>query len=401
MTVSIAKRTDQEGYRTYIKTYGCQMNDYDSFRLIDGLKSQLTITTTDRYDDATLLIMNTCSVRQKAVQKMYSELGIWRKYKQAHPDTIIAVGGCVASQEGEQVFRRAPFVDIVFGPQSLHLLPALVRSARQKQSRQLALAFLAEEKFDQLPPHTIESTDVKTPHGFVSIMEGCGKHCSYCIVPLTRGGEYYRPVESIITEIDALADQGATEITLLGQNVNAWRGEWHGRAVDFAWLLHLLDAHPALTQIRFTTSHPLEMSERLIDCFGTLGSLAPELHLPVQSGSDAVLRSMKRGYRVRDYTKIINAVRERLPTISVTTDFIVGYPGETEADFQATLDLATSISFDRAYCFIYSQRPATKAARLVDNTPLAAIKKRMAKLQNLYRNRNSSSAPPVIPIYPS
>ncbi|MDI9346887.1 MAG: tRNA (N6-isopentenyl adenosine(37)-C2)-methylthiotransferase MiaB [Methylacidiphilales bacterium] len=371
----------------FVHTYGCQMNEYDTTRLMDALKNTFTIDVVSSPYLATLLIMNTCSVREKAVDKMFSELGIWSKIKAKNKNLIIAVGGCVASQEGTYVFRRAPYVDIVFGPQSLHLLPTLVTKAVQGKRHQTAISFLAEEKFDQLPDHVVETAEHNKKHSFVSIMEGCGKFCSYCIVPHTRGSEFYRAVDSIVHEVNSLVSQGITSVTLLGQNVNAWKGFWKGRRVDFAWLLHVIDAIKGVSELRFTTSHPLEMTKRLITCYSTTRSLVAELHLPVQSGSDRILKKMKRGYTAAQYISIIQELRKISPNIILTTDFIVGFPGETDEDFQSTVSLIKECDFVRAYCYMYSKRPFTSAQHMDNQVPLAQAQNRLKHLQDMFISR--------------
>lgn len=361
----------------FIKTNGCQMNDYDSNRIGDILKTSLNITRTDDPKQADILVLNTCSVREKAEEKVYSELGRWHKLKKKRTQ-IIAVGGCVASQEGEQIIKRAPYVDIVFGPQTLHRLPDLIQNHIKSAAPTIDVSFPAIEKFDHLP-----EPSVKGPSAMVSIMEGCSKYCSFCIVPYTRGEEISRPFDDVIAEVASLADQGVREVTLLGQNVNDYQGQTHdGYIADLALLIHTLAAIEGIARIRYTTSHPLAFSDTLIDAYAEEPKLANHLHLPVQSGSDRVLTAMKRGYPVDLFKQKMAKLRAVRPDISISSDFIIGFPGETDADFQATMDLIDHIGFDHSYSFIYSPRPGTPAADLPDDVSLETKKLRLQTLQN-------------------
>jgi tRNA-2-methylthio-N6-dimethylallyladenosine synthase len=361
--------------KLYLRTFGCQMNEYDSAKIADVLRAAHGAEATDRPEDADLIVFNTCSVREKAQEKVFADLGRVRHLKRAKPGLLIAVGGCVASQEGAGIIRRAPFVDVVFGPQTLHRLPQLLERRRATGTPQVDISFPLVEKFDSLPP----------PHSagaraYVSIMEGCSKYCSFCVVPYTRGEEVSRPFADVIAEIGALARQGVGEVTLLGQNVNAWRGAIAGRVADFAELLAFVCEIPGVQRVRYTTSHPREFTQRLIDAHGALPKLAPHVHLPVQSGSDRVLAAMKRGYTALEYRSIIRRLRRSQPAIGVTSDFIVGFPGETDADFEATLALARELELDDSYCFIYSPRPGTPAAELPD---AVTHEEKLARLQRL------------------
>jgi len=361
----------------YIKTMGCQMNEYDSSRIIDLVNKVYSTTITQNPAEADLLILNTCSVREKAKDKVMSDLGRWRLLKQKNPKILIAVGGCVASQEGVEIFKQAPFVDIVFGPQTLHRLPYLIDNALCNKKQQMDIAFTSIEKFDNLP-----EPKVNGPLAYVSIMEGCNKYCSFCIVPYTRGREVSRDFEKVILEVFVLAEQGVKEITLLGQNVNAYKSrKANGELVDLAVLLQYIAEIPEILRIRFTTSHPKEFSDNLIQAFKYIPKLANHLHLPVQSGSDIILSKMKRGYKINEYQEKIAKLREVRPNISVSSDFIVGFPGETEEDFMATLDIIKKINFDNSYSFIYSKRPGTPAANLPDNVPLSIKKQRLHIIQ--------------------
>ena len=366
--------------KLYIKTHGCQMNEYDSAKMADVLKASHGLMMTDKPDEADVLLLNTCSIREKAQEKVFSELGRWRALKDRRKEIIIGVGGCVASQEGEALRERAPFVDLVFGPQTLHRLPQLLNETRASRSTVVDVSFPAIEKFDHLPEPRAEG-----PIAFVSVMEGCSKYCSFCVVPYTRGEEVSRPFDDVIAEVAQLAEQGVREVNLLGQNVNAYRGLMHDgdSAVDLAFLIHVLAAVGGIDRIRFTTSHPAEFSDSLIQVFASTPELVSHLHLPVQSGSDRILARMKRGYTVLEYKSKLRRLREIRPDISLSSDFIVGFPGETETDFQATLDLVTEINFDTSFSFIYSPRPGTPAAALPDSVPLAEKKQRLARLQAL------------------
>ena len=362
--------------KLYIKTFGCQMNEYDSDRMVDVLAAE-GIEKTDSPEDADVILFNTCSVREKAQEKVFHDLGRVRLLKQAKPDLVIGVGGCVASQEGEAIVRRAPYVDLVFGPQTLHRLPQLIRERRISGRPQVDVSFPEIEKFDALPPARVEGGSA-----FVSVMEGCSKFCTYCIVPYTRGEEISRPLDGVLAEIAGLAAQGVLEVTLLGQNVNAYRGLMDdGEAADFAFLLECVHDIPGIERVRYTTSHPREMTQRLFDAYAHLPKLVSHLHLPVQSGSDRVLAAMKRGYTVLEYKSIVRKLRAARPDISLSTDFIVGFPGETEADFEATLRLIEEVGFDASFSFIYSPRPGTPAAELADDTPQDVKARRLKRLQ--------------------
>jgi tRNA-2-methylthio-N6-dimethylallyladenosine synthase len=361
----------------FIKTLGCQMNEYDSGRMADLLAASHALQPVEHPAQADLLLLNTCSIREKAEDKVYSLLGEWRLLKLERPGLLIGVGGCVASQEGERLRRRAPFVDMVFGPQTLHRLPAMLDGVLQSGRPALDITFPEIEKFDSLP-----APSVRGPAAFVSIMEGCSKYCSYCVVPYTRGEEVSRPLAAVLDEIGGLAARGVREVTLLGQNVNAYRGPVAGGGeCDFALLLHQVAALPDIGRIRFTTSHPLEVTDELIAAFAELPALASHFHLPVQSGSDRILALMKRGHGVARYLDLVSRLRAARPDLSLTTDFIVGFPGETEDDFAASLQLIEQLRFDGAFSFLYSARPGTPAAALPDDVPPEEKKRRLAVLQ--------------------
>ena len=361
----------------HIRTYGCQMNEYDSAKMADVLQAAEPFEKTDDPSQADVIVFNTCSVRENAQERVFHALGRLRPLKQARPDLIIGVGGCVASQEGAAIVERAPYVDVVFGPQTLHRLPQLIAARRHSGQPQVDISFPEIEKFDALPPAKTEGCTA-----FVSIMEGCSKYCSFCVVPYTRGEEVSRPFEDVLVEIADLADQGVKEITLLGQNVNAYRGTMSdGEAADFALLLEYLAEMPGIERLRYTTSHPLEFSQRLIDSYRRVSQLVDHVHLPVQSGSDRILSAMKRGYTCLEYKSIIRRLRAARPGISVASDFIVGFPGETERDFEQTLKLVEEIGFDDSYSFMYSPRPGTPAAGFADQIPLEIKQERLARLQ--------------------
>lgn len=365
--------------KLYIKTHGCQMNEYDSSKMADVLRASHGLELTDQPAEADVLLINTCSVREKAQEKLFSELGRWRPYKTKRPEVIIGVGGCVASQEGEAIVKRAPFVDLVFGPQTLHRLPELLNQARESKKASVDISFPEIEKFDHLPEPRAEG-----PTAFVSIMEGCSKYCSFCVVPYTRGEEISRPFDDVITEVVQLSEQGVREVTLLGQNVNDYRGLMHdGQIADLAMLIHYIAAIEKITRIRFTTSHPSAFSDHLIAAYAQEPKLANHLHLPVQSGSDRMLAAMKRNYTILEYKSKIRRLRKVRPDISISSDFIVGFPGETAADFQATLDLIAEINFDHSFSFLYSKRPGTPAAQLPDDLPHEVKKQRLDVLQDL------------------
>lgn len=353
------------------------MNEYDSARMADLLGESHGLALTNSAEDADVLLLNTCSIREKAQEKVFHQLGRWKPLKQANPDLIIGVGGCVASQEGAEISRRAPFVDLIFGPQTLHRLPEMIDSRRDGAPVVVDVSFPEIEKFDRLPEPRVDG-----PTAFVSIMEGCSKYCTFCVVPYTRGEEVSRPVDDVIAEIASLAERGVREVNLLGQNVNAYRGADHaGEVVDFAELLHLVNLVPGIERIRYTTSHPVEFSEALIQCYADIPALVDHLHLPVQSGSDRILMAMKRGHTALEYKAKIRALRRIRPNISLSSDFIVGFPGETEQDFRATMALIDDIGFDSSFSFIYSARPGTPAADLRDDTPQEEKKQRLQILQ--------------------
>jgi tRNA-2-methylthio-N6-dimethylallyladenosine synthase len=363
--------------RVYLKTFGCQMNEYDSARMADVLLAAGDYEPTDNPEEADLLLLNTCSVREKAQEKVFSQLGRWRELKAARPHVIIGVGGCVASQEGTGITDRAPFVDLVFGPQTIHRLPDMLAQLRSNGRSVVDVSFPEIEKFDQLPAPRADGATA-----FVSIMEGCSKYCTFCVVPYTRGEEVSRPLEQVMTEVRSLAGQGVVEITLLGQNVNAYRGAMaSGGHADLAALIYFVAAVPGIARIRFMTSHPVEFRDSLIEAYRDVPQLANYLHLPVQSGSDRVLALMKRGHTVLEYKQKIRRLREVRPDISLSTDLIVGFPGETERDFQGTLDLVREIGFDQSFSFIYSQRPGTPAAGLPDDVTHAEKQARLERLQ--------------------
>ena len=363
--------------KLYIKTHGCQMNEYDSAKMADVLVDSHGLEVTQDPALADILLLNTCSIREKAQEKVFSELGRWKELKDARPGVVIGVGGCVASQEGEAIRGRAPYVDIVFGPQTLHRLPAMLDDARRERRPVIDITFPEIEKFDCMPAPNAEGVTA-----FVSIMEGCSKYCSFCVVPYTRGEEVSRPFDDLIAEVAALAEQGVREVTLLGQNVNAYRGVMHdGEIADLALLINFIAAIEGIDRIRYTTSHPLEMSDSLIQAYAEVPELVGHLHLPVQSGSDRVLAMMKRNHTALEYSSIIRRLREARPGISLSSDFIIGFPGETDADFEQTMALVERIGFDHSFSFVYSQRPGTPAASLPDDVPMAVKKQRLARLQ--------------------
>ena len=363
--------------RYFIKTFGCQMNEYDSARMADVLREGVGLEATEDPGEADVLLMNTCSVREKAQEKVFSLLGEWRRLKQQRPEVIIGVGGCVASQEGEAISERAPYVDLVFGPQTLHRLPDMISALRASGRPVVDVSFPEIEKFDHLPAPRAEGA-----RAYVSVMEGCSKYCSFCIVPYTRGEEVSRGFESVLQEVHALAAQGVAEVTLLGQNVNAYRGSMaDGAQVDLATLIHHVARVSGIERIRFTTSHPLEFNDSLIEAFASVPQLANHLHLAVQSGSDRVLALMKRGYTSLEFKDKVRRLRAVRPDISISSDFIVGFPGESERDFEATLALAREVGFDQSFSFIYSRRPGTPAASLTDEVQPAVKQQRLARLQ--------------------
>ncbi len=364
--------------KLYIKTHGCQMNEYDSEKMADLLAATHGLERTENAEEADVILVNTCSIREKAQEKVFSQLGRWKQLKKDRPQLVIGVGGCVASQEGEALVKRAPIVDIVFGPQTLHRLPAMLDEVRAHAgTHAVDVSFPEIEKFDHLP-----APGAHGPTAFVSVMEGCSKYCTFCVVPYTRGEEVSRPFDDVIAECAALAGQGVREINLLGQNVNAYRGPMHdGTTADLALLIHYVAAIDGIDRIRFTTSHPVEFSPALIEAFGEVPELADYLHLPVQSGSDRVLSMMKRGHTILEYKQKIRQLREKRPGISLSSDFIVGFPGETERDFEDTMKLIRDLDFDQSFSFIYSARPGTPAASLPDDLPLEVKKERLARLQ--------------------
>ena len=363
--------------KLHIKTFGCQMNDYDSARTADLLAASHGLALTDRPEEADVLLVNTCSVREKAQEKLFSQLGRWHEIKQQRPEVIIGVGGCVASQEGEGIRDRAAYVDIVFGPQTLHRLPQMLQHVTDSKASAIDVSFPEIEKFDRLPDPRVEG-----PRAHVSIMEGCSRYCTFCVVPYTRGEEFSRPFDDVIAEVVQLAAQGVREVTLLGQNVNSYRGLMHdGQVADLALLIRYIAEIEGIDRIRYTTSHPLAFSERLIQAYAEVPKLVDHLHLPVQSGSDRILALMKRGHTALEYKARLRKLRRVRPHISISSDFIVGFPGETEADFQATMDLIDEVGFDTSYSFIYSPRPGTPAAELRDDTPREVKQERLARLQ--------------------
>ncbi len=372
--------------KLFIKTFGCQMNEYDSDKMADVLHAFEGYEKTDKAEDADVVLLNTCSVREKAQEKVFSDLGRLRELKKANPDLLIGVGGCVASQEGETIVKRAPYVDLVFGPQTLHRLPQMITAQRKTGASQVDISFPENEKFDDLPPARVEGVTA-----FVSIMEGCSKYCSFCVVPYTRGEEISRPFADVLKDIRELVAKGVKEVTLLGQNVNAYIGKMaDGEDADFALLLSAIHAIPEIARIRYTTSHPLEFTQRLIDAYGKLPKLVSQLHLPVQSGSDRVLAAMKRNYTAMEYKSIIRRLRAVRPDITISSDFIIGFPGETEDDFEKTMKLVEDIQFDISFSFLYSRRPGTPAASLTDDTPYDVKLKRLQRLQRVLEDQGTA-----------
>jgi tRNA-2-methylthio-N6-dimethylallyladenosine synthase len=363
--------------KVFIKTFGCQMNEYDSDKMVDVLNASDGYVRTDTPDDADVILFNTCSVREKAQEKVFSDLGRVRELKRAKPGLVIGVGGCVASQEGDAIVKRAPYVDLVFGPQTLHRLPAMLQQRRDSGRSQVDISFPEIEKFDHLPPAKVDG-----PTAFVSIMEGCSKYCSYCVVPYTRGEEVSRRFDDVLAEVAGLEAQGVKEITLLGQNVNAYRGEMaDGEIADFALLIEYIAELDGIERIRYVTSHPKEFTQRLIDAYARIPKLVNHLYLPAQHGADKVLAAMKRGYTALEYKSIIRRLREVRPDIAISSDFIVGFPGETDADFEAMMKLIADIGYDNSFSFIFSPRPGTPAANLQDDTPHEVKQKRLMRLQ--------------------
>jgi len=364
--------------KLFIRTFGCQMNEYDSDKMADVLNASEGVIKTDNPEEADIILFNTCSVREKAQEKVFHDLGRVRHLKQLNPNLVIGVGGCVASQEGDAIIARAPYVDVVFGPQTLHRLPQLIAERKANGKAAVDVSFPEIEKFDAMPP-----SEVKGASAFVSIMEGCSKFCTFCIVPYTRGGEVSRPFTDVLTEVADLAANGVGEVTLLGQNVNAYRGDMDGteEKADLALLIEYIAEVPGIERIRYTTSHPREMSQRLIDTYATQPKLVSHLHLPVQAGSDRVLAAMKRGYTTLEYKSIVRKLRAARPDISLSTDFIVGFPGETDEDFEKTMKLIDDVGFDSSFSFIYSPRPGTPALELEDSTPAEVKSARLSRLQ--------------------
>ena len=369
--------SDSVTKKLFVETHGCQMNEYDSARMADLLGESHGLEPTDSADDADILLLNTCSIREKAQEKVFHQLGRWKHLKQKNPDLIIGVGGCVASQEGAEIGKRAPYVDLIFGPQTLHRLPEMIDVHRQGEPIVVDVSFPEIEKFDRLPEPSVEG-----PTAFVSIMEGCSKYCTFCVVPYTRGEEVSRTVDDVIAEVAGLAERGVKEVNLLGQNVNAYRGRNHlAETVDFADLLHLVNLVPGIERIRYTTSHPVEFTDAIVACYAEIPALVDHLHLPVQSGSDRILMAMKRGHTALEYKATIRALRRIRPNISLSSDFIIGFPGETETDFAATMKLIEDIGFDTSFSFVYSARPGTPAAELRDEVPETVKKQRLHILQ--------------------
>ena len=364
--------------KLFIRTFGCQMNEYDSEKMADVLNAAEGVVRTESPEDADIILFNTCSVREKAQEKVFHDLGRIRHLKKLNPDIVIGVGGCVASQEGEAIVARAPYVDVVFGPQTLHRLPQLIAERKRQGKAAVDVSFPEIEKFDAMPP-----AEVKGASAFMSIMEGCSKFCTFCIVPYTRGGEVSRPFEDVLTEVAGLAANGVREVTLLGQNVNAYRGAMAGSEdqADLALLIEYIAEVPGIERIRYTTSHPREMSQRLIDTYASVPKLVSHLHLPVQAGSDRVLAAMKRGYTALEYKSIIRKLRAARPDISLSSDFIVGFPGETDEDFEKTMRLIDDVGFDTSFSFIYSPRPGTPAVEMDDTTPAGVKSARLSRLQ--------------------
>jgi len=369
--------------KVFIKTFGCQMNEYDSDKMADVLNASDGMIKTDTVEDADVVILNTCSVREKAAEKVFSDLGRLRELKLKRPGMVIGVGGCVASQEGDAIIKRAPYVDVVFGPQTLHRLPQMLNDQRSSGKSQVDISFPEIEKFDHMPPAKVEG-----PTAFVSIMEGCSKYCSYCVVPYTRGEEVSRRFEDVLAEVAGLAAQGVKEISYLGQNVNAFRGAMaDGDIADFALLIEYTAEIPGIERIRFVTSHPKEFTQRLIDTYVKVPKLVDHLYLPAQHGSDRILSAMKRGYTVLEYKSVLRRLKAVRPNMSISSDFIVGFPGETEADFEAMMKLIDDVGFDNSFSFIFSPRPGTPAANLEDDTPHEV---KLARLQRLQAVINSN-----------
>ncbi|MGO4401584.1 tRNA (N6-isopentenyl adenosine(37)-C2)-methylthiotransferase MiaB [Achromobacter sp. PAB15] len=375
--------------KLYIRTFGCQMNEYDSDKMADVLRDDQGLELTDNPEEADVILFNTCSVREKAQEKVFSDLGRVQHLKKTNPNLVIGVGGCVASQEGEAIVKRAPYVDVVFGPQTLHRLPDLIARRRAEGRSQVDISFPEIEKFDNMPPPRVDGATA-----FVSIMEGCSKYCSFCVVPYTRGEEVSRPFEDVLVEVADLADQGVKEVTLLGQNVNAYRGKMEGtdEIADFAMLLEYVHEIPGIERIRYTTSHPKEMTQRMVDAYARLPKLVSFLHLPVQAGSDRVLAGMKRGYTTLEFKSVVRRLRAARPDLTLSSDFIVGFPGETEEDFEKTMKLIEDVGFDTSFSFVYSRRPGTPAADLTDDTPQDVKLRRLQRLQALINEQAATIA---------
>jgi tRNA-2-methylthio-N6-dimethylallyladenosine synthase len=373
----LAKTSLKTKGKLFVKTHGCQMNEYDSSKMQDVLMDSHDLELTLIEEEADVILLNTCSIREKAQEKVFSQLGRWRKLKEKNPDLIIGVGGCVASQEGGNILKRAPYVDMVFGPQTLHRLPKMLNAVNSEHKPQMDISFPEIEKFDNLPEPRKEGASA-----FVSIMEGCSKYCTFCVVPYTRGEEVSRPLDGVLAEVMELALLGVKEVNLLGQNVNSYRGDTHdGQVVDLAHLIHYVAAIEGIERIRFTTSHPVEFTDALIEAYRDVPKLANYLHLPVQSGSDRVLSAMKRGHTAIEYKQKIRKLREARPDISLSSDFIVGFPGETDKEFEATMKLINDVKFDQSFSFIYSKRPGTPAANIEDEIPMSVKKERLYRLQ--------------------
>lgn len=363
--------------KLFIQTHGCQMNEYDSSRMADLLEESHQLVTTDNAEEADVLLLNTCSIREKAQEKVFHQLGRWRGLKEKNPDLIIGVGGCVASQEGEAIAKRAPYVDVIFGPQTLHRLPEMMDEKKTSGPVIVDVSFPEIEKFDRLPEPSVDG-----PSAFVSVMEGCSKYCTFCVVPYTRGEEVSRPFDDVLAEVSQLADKGVREINLLGQNVNGYRGLNHlGEVIDFAELISYVAAVEGVDRIRYTTSHPLEFSDALIDIYSEVPELVDHLHLPVQSGSDRILAAMKRNHTILEYKSKVRRLKKIRPNLSMSSDFIIGFPGESDQDFEDTMNLIREINYDLSFSFIYSSRPGTPAADLRDDTPMEVKKQRLAILQ--------------------
>ncbi|WP_440615609.1 tRNA (N6-isopentenyl adenosine(37)-C2)-methylthiotransferase MiaB [Cysteiniphilum sp. 6C5] len=378
MTDSVIENPVKQHKKVYIKTLGCQMNEYDSSRMNEVLGEHFNTSKTEDYGEADIILINTCSIREKAQEKVFHELGRWKNLKNKNPELVIGVGGCVASQEGENIIKRAPFVDIVFGPQTIHRLPDLIKQKQKTDISQVDISFPEVEKFDHLPAPKAEGAKA-----FVSIMEGCDKYCSYCVVPYTRGPEVNRPFEDVLAECAILAEQGVKEITLLGQNVNHYLGKMaSGDTADLALLIHFIAAIDGVERIRFTTSHPVEFSDNLINAYAEVPQLANHLHLPVQHGSDRILTAMKRNHTILEFKQKIRKLRKVRPDITISSDFIVGFPGETAEDFEKLMGLVKDVQFDQSFSFIYSKRPGTPAANLADDTPVEVKKARLKRLQD-------------------